>query len=155
MKLTATLNMSLLLALAACANAQDEGKTCTNETLKGSYGGSLSGTHPAPFVMPGGSGFPGQMEEGNGVALWVFDGKGNFTQVFNMKGSVSGWIPDVPMAGTYTVRPDCTAVILPFPGPGLPQAIIRAVIVDGGKEFRTVTVFPPSTNVVGSARKMN
>ena len=66
MKLTAILNIGVLLFLAGSANAQDEGKPCSNETLKGSYGGSLSGTRPAPFVMPGGVGFPGQIEEGIG-----------------------------------------------------------------------------------------
>jgi hypothetical protein len=55
MKQTTILNMSVLLVLAAAANAQepDEGKTCTNETLKGSYGSPTSGTRPAPSVFLG------------------------------------------------------------------------------------------------------
>ena len=61
MKQTTILNMSVLLVLAAAANAQqpDEEKTCSNETLKGSYGGVINGTRPAPSVFLGGSGLQG------------------------------------------------------------------------------------------------
>jgi hypothetical protein len=96
MKQTAILNMSVLLVLAAAANAQqrDEGKTCSNETLKGAYGGAISGTRPAPSVFPGVPGFPGQLEQAIGLILWVFDGKGGFTQIISGKGSLSGPGPE-------------------------------------------------------------
>src|SRR5260221_14645766 len=92
MKQTMILNMSILLVLAAAANAQqpDDEKTCSNETLKGPYGGVISGTRPAPSILPGGPGAPGQLEQGIGVILWVFDGKGNFTQSISGKGTISG-----------------------------------------------------------------
>ena len=69
MRQTMILNMSILLVLAAAANAQqpDEGKTCSNETLKGAYGGVISGTRPAPSIIPGGPGAPGQLEQAIGL----------------------------------------------------------------------------------------
>jgi hypothetical protein len=33
---------------------------------------------------------------------------GNFTQVDNIHGSVTGWVPNRPGSGTYQVNPDCT-----------------------------------------------
>ena len=97
MKRTTILNMSVLLVLAAAANAQqpDEEKTCSNETLKGSYGGDISGTRPAPSVFPGGPGLQGQLEQTVGLILWVFDGKGGFTQSFSGKGTIAGPGPDL------------------------------------------------------------
>jgi len=149
------LNMSVLLVLAAVANAQqpDQGN-CSNETLKGSYGGTISGTRPAPAVLPGGPGFPGQLEQAIGLILWVFDGKGGFTQSISGKGTVSGPGPDLQVSGTYSVNANCTATVKSIIA-GLPPAEIRMVIVDGGKEFRTYVVSPQSTMVVGHAKKVN
>ena len=54
MKQITILSMSVLLVLAATANGQesDNEKACSNETLKGAYGGVISGTRPAPNIMP-------------------------------------------------------------------------------------------------------
>ncbi len=149
------LNMSVLLVLAVAGHAQqsDQG-TCSNETLKGSYGGSISGTRPAPSVLPGGPGFPGQLEQSVGLILWVFDGKGAFTQIISGKGTVSGPGLDLPVSGTYSVNANCTATVKSII-PGLPPAEIRMVIVDGGKEFRTFVASPQSTMIVGHAKKVN
>jgi hypothetical protein len=156
MKHTTILNMSVLLVLAGAANAQQptEEKPCSNETLKGSYGGSISGTRPAPSVNPGGPGFQGQLEEAIGLILWVFDGKGGFTQSISGKGAVSGPALDTTVSGTYSVNANCTATVKPII-PGLPPSEIRMVIVDGGKEFRTFVVSPQIVMVVGHARKVN
>lgn len=156
MKRTIILNMSVLLVLAAAANAQEpnDGKTCSNETLKGSYGGAISGTRPAPSVIPGGPGFPGQLEQAVGLILWVFDGKGNFTQSISGKGSISGVGPDLAVSGTYSVNANCTAIVMSII-PGLPPAEIRMVIVGSGKEFRTFVATPQSSMIVGHARKVN
>src|SRR3979409_1352622 len=104
MKQTTILNMGVLLVLAAAANAQqpDEG-SCTNETLKGSYGGDISGTRPAPSVFPGGPGLQGELEQTVGLLLWVFDGKGGFTQRINGKGSIAGPGLELAVSGTYSV----------------------------------------------------
>lgn len=156
MKQTMILNMSLLLVLAGTANAQqsfDEGKTCSNETLKGAYGGSISGTRPAPNIMPGGPGAPGQLEQSVALILWVFDGKGSFTQTINGKGTISG-AGELAVSGVYTVNSNCTATVKSFV-PGLPPSEIRMLIVDGGKEFRTFVVSPQPVMIVGDARKIN
>jgi len=156
MKQTMILNMSVLLVLAAAANAQqpDEEKTCSNETLKGSYGGDISGTRPAPSVFPGGPGLQGQLEQTVGLILWVFDGKGGFTQSISGKGMISGVLPDLAVSGTYSVNADCTATVTSIV-PGLPPSEIRMVIVDRGKEFRTFVLSPQPVMIVGHARKIN
>ena len=86
--------------------------------------------------------------------MWVFDGRGNFTQSISGKGSISGPALDTPVSGTYSVNANCTATVKPII-PGLPPSEIRMVIVDGGKEFRTFVVSPQPTMVVGHARKVN
>jgi hypothetical protein len=156
MKQTTILNMSVLLVLAAAANAQqrDERKTCSNETLKGSYGGAISGTRPAPSVIPGGPGLQGQLEQAIGLILWVFDGEGGFTQSISGKGTISGPALDMLVSGTYSVNADCTATAKPIIS-GLPPSEIRMVIVDRGREFRTFVVSPQPVMIVGHARKTN
>jgi len=157
MKRTTILSMGALLVLAAAADAQqpDEGKTCNNETLKGSYGGDFGGTRPAPSVIPGMPEFlRGQAEQGIGLILWVFDGKGGFTQTISGKGTISGAALDVAVSGTYSVNANCTATVKPII-PGLPPSEIRLVIVNGGKEFRTFVVSPQPTMVVGHAVRIN
>jgi hypothetical protein len=155
MKRITILTMSVLLALAVTANAQqpDDWKRCSNETLRGSYGGTIAGTRPAPSVITGGLGSPGQLEQAVGIILWAFDGRGNFTQTLSGKGTISGPILDLHVSGTYSVNPDCTATVKPIV-PGLPPSELRMVIVDGGKEFRTFVVSPQSVMVVGHARKV-
>ena len=135
MKKTTILNMSVLLVLAAAANAQqpDEEKTCSNETLKGSYGGDISGTRPEPSVFPGGPGVQGQLEQTVGLILWVFE---------------------LAVSGTYSVNADCTATVTSIIA-GVPVAEIRMVIVNRGKEFRTFVVSPQPTMIVGHGRKVN
>ena len=153
MKLNTMLRTSMLLVLIAGVDARaDEGKACSNETLKGSYGGAFSGTRPAPFVAPGGPGYAGQIEKG---MLWVFDGKGKYTQVIIGRGSISGWAGDQAASGSYTVMPDCTGSIVPALPPGAPPTLVRMVIVDGGSEFRTIVVSPQTTNLTGHHRKVN
>jgi hypothetical protein len=154
MKQTMILNLNILLVLAGAAYAQpaDQGQ-CSNETLKGSYGGVISGTRPAPSVLPGGPGFQGQLEQSVGLILWIFDGKGGFTQTISGKGTVSG-PGDLAVSGTYSVNANCTATVKPIL-PGLPPGEIRMVIVDGGKEFRTFVVSPQPTMIVGHAKKVD
>jgi hypothetical protein len=156
MKQTTILNMSVLLVLAAAANAQqtDEGKTCSNKTLKGSYGGTISGMRPAASVFPGGPGVQGQLEQSVGLILWIFDGEGGFTQSINGKGAISGPGLELQVSGTYSVNADCTGTVTSIIA-GVPVAEIRMVVVNRGKEFRTYVVSPQPTMIVGHARKIN
>ena len=127
---------------------------CSNETLKGAYGLSIGGTRPAPFLIPGGPGAIGQFEQVLGTVIQVFDGAGNFTQVDNVKGVLSGIVPDRPGRGTYTVNPDCSETQVVSP-PGQDQIVSKGVIVDGGKEFRQNTVTPSAFMISATGRKIN
>ena len=124
--------------------AHDESKSCSNATIKGSYGYLITGTSPS-----GGPGGP--LEQAIGVGVRHYDGHGAFTQVDSRKGSISGTVVDQPASGTYTVNPDCTGVMFlsavgqPFP------AELRFVVVNKGKEIRWILLTPPGPMIVGNA----
>jgi hypothetical protein len=80
---------------------------------------------------------------------------GNFTQIDNVKGSVTGWVPDRPGSGTYQVNRDCTAVTLFAPGPGAPTIEERVVIVDAGKETYSMTATPAPNMVTAVGKRIN
>ncbi len=94
------------------------------------------------------------MEQVLGSVVQIFDGKGSFTQVDNVKGTVAGIIPDRPGKGTYTVNPDCSLTQVVSP-PGQADITSKGVIVDGGREFRQNTITPDSFMISTIGRKMN
>lgn len=117
----------------ARAVAQDAtGFRCSNATIRGTYGGQMQGTNPVP-----GAGIQTVI----GVIIRTYDGAGNFTQIDNIKGSITGIVPDRPGAGTYQVNPDCSGVTLFQPGPGITLEE-RMVIVDHGREIRSIVSSP-------------
>jgi len=132
---------------------QSADQACGNETLKGAYGLQISGTRPAPFVAPGAPGFVGQFEQVLGSVIQIFDGKGNFTQIDNVKGTVAGIVPDRPGKGTYSVNADCSVTQVVSP-PGQAQIVSKGVIVDGGKEFRQNTITPDAFMIMTVGRKI-
>ena len=77
-------------------------KQCSAATLWGDYGIQIQGTRPAPG---------GLTESVIGVVLRSYDGNGSFTQVDNVKGSITNTVPDRPGFGTYEVNPDCTGLV--------------------------------------------
>ena len=107
-------------------------KRCSESTVRGDYGIQIQGTRPAPG---------GVTEAVIGVVLRNYDGEGNFSQVSNLKGSITGPNPDSQSFGTYQVNDDCTGVIHAEPLPGV---VIeeRMVIVDDGREIRAVVMTP-------------
>jgi len=109
---------------------------CSNATLRGTYGIQMRGTGPVPPPQGGGT------QDLIGVVIRTYDGLGNFTQIDNVKGSVTGWVPDRPGSGTYQVNRDCTAVTYFVPGPGAPPIEERVVIVDAGRETYSMTATP-------------
>jgi hypothetical protein len=153
MKRITFLKTTALLGFAVSANAQTADQPCSNATLKGAYGLQLSGTRAAPFVIPGAPGFIGQLEYVIGTVIQIFDGNGNFTQVDNVKGSISGIVPDRAGRGTYTVNPDCTVIQIVSP-PGQAPITSKGVIVDSGKEFRQNTVSPDTFFIMTIGRKI-
>ena len=93
------------------------------------------------------------MESVVGVVIRTYDGSGNFEQVDNVHGSISGTVPDRPGFGTYVVNADCTGVgYLQLPGFAIEE---RLVIVDNGLELRSATMNPPPVMVTGVHRKIH
>ena len=133
--------------------ADDQGpdhQGCSEKTLRGSYGIQIQGTRPAPPPA-----LPGTIETVIGVIVRHYDGDGNFTQVNNEKGSVSGSAPvDREGAGTYQVNEDCTGSHQLQPS-GSPITVVdRFVVVDRGREVRSFVVSPAPVMVTGVSRRI-
>jgi len=127
---------------------KDEPRLCSTETLEGVYGLSIGGTRPAPTFPPG------TVEQLIGVGTRTFDGDGNFTQVTNEKGSLTGiMFPNRSLSGTYKVDPDCTGT-LTLNIPGLPFSVVYdLVIVNGGREFRSIVASPAAVMVTTDGKR--
>ena len=123
---------------------------CGEATLRGTYGIQIQGTRPAPPPAA-----PGTIESVIGVITRHYDGKGNFTQVGNDKGSISGLGPvDREGFGTYQVNEDCSGAH-ELHHAGSPVTVLdRFVIVDGGREVRNFVVSPALVMVTGVSRKI-
>ena len=115
------------LTLGGAALAQ--GGSCSNASLKGKYGQSISGE-----LLPA----PGVVLPQNGVAMTNFDGNGKFTQedfvVINGAPTSSGFQSET---GTYSVNSDCTGTATINYSNGA-QIDLELVVVNQGHEFRTV-----------------
>ena len=121
-------------------------RECTDATITGTYGIQISGTAPS---APG-----GPIESLIGVAIRHYDGHGQFTQADNVKGSISGMVPDQPAFGTYQVNEDCSAVAQFEPAPGI-LVEERLAIVDDGNEIRSMASLPPPVMVTGVHRRID
>ena len=128
--------------------AQGGALQCTNATISGTYGGQVQGTRPVPACLGGG------MENVIGVLTRTYDGAGNFTQIDNVKGSVTGITPDRAGAGTYQVSANCTAVtqFVPAPGQLLEE---RMVIVQNSGELRTIVSTPLGVMVTSISERID
>jgi hypothetical protein len=134
--------------LAASWQDPDQPSTCSNETLEGTYGLTISGTRPVPSM-------PGTIEQLIGVGTRTFDGDGNFSQVTNEKGSVTGLpLPNRTLQGTYVVNPDCSGT-LTLNIPGLPFSIVYdIVVVNHGREFESIVASPQPVMVTTTGRRV-
>jgi hypothetical protein len=88
-----------------------------------------------------------------GVVRRVYDGEGHFTQVDNVKGSITGIVPDREGSGTYEVAEDCTAVATLEPAPGI-VITEKWVIVDGGREVFSISSDPLALMVSAVQKKI-
>ena len=125
--------------------AQDDGRKrgCSEHTLRGDYG--LSGTG---FRGLG----PGTSEAFTTISLVTYDGQGGFSANGVSHGQATGVREGLPVTGTYYVNADCTGgqtTIIP----GVPPLEDRFVIVDNGREVRTVVVAPLTTIATANLRK--
>jgi len=135
------------LGVRAQQNAEPkENRGCSAATIKGAYGIQISGTRPS---APG-----GPIESLIGVVIRNYDGHGQFSQVDNVKGSISGTVPDRQGFGTYQVNEDCSGVAQLQPGPGI-LLEERLVIVDDGNEIRSMTSLPPPVMVTGVHKRID
>jgi hypothetical protein len=134
--------------LAASWQDPDQPFTCSNGTLEGTYGLTISGTRPVPSM-------PGTIEQLIGVGIRTFDGNGNFSQVTNEKGSVTGLpLPNRSLSGTYSINPDCSGT-LTLNIPGLAFSIAYdIVVVNHGREFESLVATPQPVMVTTTGRKL-
>ena len=132
------------------ADGQENGdrgraKPCSEATVRGDYGIQIQGTRPAPG---------GVIESVIGIVLRNYDGHGSFSQVSNVKGSVTGTVPDSQGVGTYEVNADCTGVVRFQPAPGV-LLEERLVIVDNGREIRTAVMVPTAVMITGVHQRVH
>lgn len=141
-----TLVPVLLAAAAASANNGPGSIGCTNRTVAGIYGFTVSGTAP--------SGPEGPVEQIIGLATTRFDGAGNFTQIDWAHGAISGAVTDRAGWGTYQLNRDCSGTMqlniqdLPF------SIELRIVVVDGGNEIRTVVMAPLPNMITSNGKRI-
>jgi hypothetical protein len=133
----ATLAVVLGGARIMSANGQEHdqrgvGGSCDAATIRGDYGIQIQGTRPAPG---------GLTESVVGVVLRTYDRGGTFSQVANVKGSITGTVPDAPGFGTYDVNDDCSGIIRFQAAPGVVLEE-RFIIVDHGREIRSAVMSP-------------
>jgi len=130
--------VGLSLSGTATAANDDGPRGCTNRTLRGDYGILVSGIR--------GLG-PGVAESFVGTALRTYDGDGQFTQIDNGHGEITGFRRDVPAYGTYEVHANCSGTSLIY-FPGAPSPVETAfVIVAHGDEVKDA-VMAPARNIV-------
>jgi hypothetical protein len=118
-------------------------EVCSNQTLHGVYGFTVTGIRPA---APGGPQVPIA-----GVAITTFEGNGSFTQIDNINVNGVGVVPDRPGSGSYGLNPDCSGWMTLTNGPVTLELSI--VVVDHGREVRTA-VLNPGVIVTSNGRRI-
>ena len=122
-----------------------DGRPCSEATIRGDYGIQIQGTRPAPG---------GLTESVIGVVLRNYDGQGNISQIDNVKGSITGIVPDRQGFGTYEVSANCTGISRFEPGPGI-LLEERMVIIDDGREIRTMVLAPAGVMITGVHQRIH
>jgi hypothetical protein len=120
-----------ILAFGLFAQADPTGKNCSNQSLKGKFGGTSEGS-----LLPA----PGVSLPFRALTMAQFDGNGNLTwaehTVINGTLLEPGWTTTA--SGTYDINPDCTGTaIVNTPNSPVPLSL-GLVIVNNGKEVHTV-----------------
>ena len=89
----------LLMTILGSSLYAQESRSCSNATVKGTYGYTVNGTRPAGLV-PG-----APLEQVMTVGVRNYDGQGNFTQIDTTKASMTAPTIDQRASGTYTINP--------------------------------------------------
>ena len=124
---------SLLVLVLSAGSARAEGPACSEATLRGDYGFTVTGQ-----ILGGPTAGPV-----TGVAMTSFEGNGNLTQVDHIVHN--GSLPAVdwrPGTGTYSLNPDCTGTMEIDFTDGSPSLHLSIVVVRLGREIRTVVSNP-------------
>jgi hypothetical protein len=127
-----------------------QGAQCSLRTLQGNYGNTFQFLNLAPgSPVPQPIGVNTHLA-GAGIGVTTFDGQGNFSGWTRV--SLGGLIPPpATVWGTYTVNPDCTgSQVINYTG--VPPATLDFVIVDNGKEVRTLATVQGDV-AVGTLKK--
>jgi len=128
---------TMVLGQGAVSANDDAHRGCSNRTLRGDYGILVSGVRAlGPTVT----------ETFIGTAIRTYDGRGNFEQIDNSHGTVTGAVTNSPGVGTYTVNANCSGTSTLFL-PGAPPIETSFVIVDHGDEVKDI-VMSPAPNLV-------
>lgn len=130
-----TCTLLLLAVAAASGNAlgnPERKRYCSESLVRGTYAGQLSGKQ----ILPDGS-----VQDIIGVVIRLYDGNGGVVQWDNVKNSGTGYTPNRYGQGKYQVNDDCTVDVEFNPAPTI-TIRERAVIVDEGRELRSITVVP-------------
>lgn len=131
-------------AIPSSVAAQDDGsgRVCGTHTLQGAYG----------LVGTGARGLgPGVTEPFVTISTVTYGGDGTFTAEGVSHGQITG-VRGGPATGTYFVNADCTGGQTTNI-PGVPPLEDNFVIVDNGREVRTVVVSPLTTIATANLRK--
>lgn len=151
-RITWTFGLGSLVVIAALStgarNAAAQATGCSDATLRGTYGIQLQGTRTLPLTSGGG------VESVIGVVTRTYDGQGSFTQVDNVKGSITGITPDRPGSGSYQVNPDCSGVIQLQPAPGV-TLTEKIVIVEGGAQIWSITMAPAANMITAEHKRIS
>src|SRR5947209_1688968 len=125
--------------------------SCTDRDLEGAFGFFGSGT---VLISPV-NGLAGQFSR---VGRFVADGAGHLA--FSSRADFNGIAFHQDFTGAYTMRPDCTFMVLldlPFSDPSITPFTLHAtffgILSDRGREMQDLFLDPPGVAIFGHARK--
>ena len=140
--------MTILLLASVCVQAEDRGlkNACSNATLTGDYGFTISGTRP--LGPP-----PAPIEQFVGLSVTHFDGNGGLIQpAGSSHGSISGDSPTDTGFGSYSLNADCTGTMTIF-NQDQPALHLAIVVSHSGDLIHTV-VSDPGVAVTSDAERV-
>jgi len=124
---TFTLAGVAVLALGVASSAYADDKGCSNNSLRGTFAYTSSGSIASPPEIAG------PFVE---VGTQSFDGSGNTTATATL--SQDGNIVQVTITGSYTVNPDCTGTMTVQVSPIDATVHVSFVIDSNWDEFRAI-----------------